>query len=82
MQDGLVAYVRDRAEHLALRVGGVGKQRQRLVGVERQHHLVEVLASIAGGDLNPRGPTADRPHPGAKPQAIAEGADEPLHIGP
>ena len=35
-----------------------------------------------GDDLNPRRPTADRPHPGAQPQPVGEGRDEPLDVGP
>ena len=43
VEDRLVGLVGDRAEDLVLAVGGVGQQRQRLVGVGREHDLVEPL---------------------------------------
>ena len=43
VQDGLVGLVGDRAEDLVLAVGRVGEHRQRLVGVRREHDLVEAL---------------------------------------
>ena len=41
MQVHFVRLVRNRAEHLALRLRRIGQKPQRLIAVDRQHHVVE-----------------------------------------
>ena len=47
VQHRLVAAVRDRAEQVALAVGGIGEDRERLVGVARERNGVELLGLAA-----------------------------------
>jgi hypothetical protein len=52
MQHGVVRLVADRAQHRGLGRAGVAQQRERLVGMGGQHHVVEALGAGVGGHRN------------------------------
>ena len=81
VQDRLVALIGNHAEHLALGGRRVGDHRQRLIGVGRDHDLIEVLGFTALGlDRDAVAEALDSPHRGAHPDPAFEPLDEPLDV--
>ena len=62
MQHGAVGLVANSAQCFTLSGAGRIKQRERLVGVRRQHHLVEVFNASIGADTNAGRITLDGTH--------------------
>ena len=81
MQPGLVAAVAERAEQRPLARIGVGEQRQRLVGVGREHDMVEHVALAAPvGHRDPAADPLDPRRPRPDPDPARERLGEPRHV--
>jgi hypothetical protein len=82
MQPDLVRRVGETAEQVALACIGVAQQRQRLVGVAGQHHLVEAVpVARRVAHLHAFGQATDGAGRRAEPRAPAQRRHDALDIG-
>ena len=83
MQPDLVRRIGEAAEQVALAGVGIAQQRQRLVGVAGEHHLVEAVpVARRVAHLDAVGSAADGAGRRAEPRALAQRRHDALDIGP
>ena len=66
VQHGAVGLVADGAQHLTFLRRGLRQQRQGLVGMRSQHHMVEMLGALVGGHAHAGGVALDAAHGGVQ----------------
>ena len=81
VQHRLVGLVGEGAEDVGLGGARIGQQRERLVGVGGDHHLVELLGGLAvGHDVDVRGVAGHGDDRRADADAVGEGGGERLDV--